>query len=205
MVPPLRKAFSDLAEIQEIRFGIDDAFFNLQRRISRRPRIWVTVCRVTRAKIGPLFDWGENLFSEDEELHLIGPNTENLTLPPWVRYHGPTDLNALRSEWLPRASALVTLSTHSEGLPQIILEAMASGVPVIASPLAAHREMISHDENGCLVDSADGLHRAVDRLSAVERNLDLGAAARARVLEVCGTWRDVAARYHAAYQRLLQG
>ncbi len=50
---------------------------------------------------------------------------------------------------------LFVSSSLWEGLPTVIMEAMAVGVPVIATDIPGSREMISHKENGWLVNPAD--------------------------------------------------
>ena len=39
-----------------------------------------------------------------------------------------------------------------EGQPKVLLEAMSCGLPVIASQIPAHEEIISHNKNGILSD-----------------------------------------------------
>jgi glycosyltransferase involved in cell wall biosynthesis len=63
-------------------------------------------------------------------------------------------------------------SGDRDGLPNVVLEAMASGRPVIASDVGAITSAITHDENGLLVPPADpvALSQAIRRL-AEDRNL----------------------------------
>lgn len=53
-----------------------------------------------------------------------------------------------------------------EGLPTVIMEAMAVGVPVVATDIPGTREMITHQKNGWLVPPADpsGLAKAIIEL-----------------------------------------
>ena len=48
---------------------------------------------------------------------------------------------------------LVVPSIRGDAFSLVILEAMSYGIPVIATNLGAHKELISHYENGILVDS----------------------------------------------------
>src|SRR3546814_9782056 len=91
------------------------------------PNRWVVVSRLTRNKIGPLFEWGQPAFASPErELHLYGPMEEEVELPGWVHYHGPASPRLLADEVFPAARGLITLSQHAEGRPQVLLEAMRS-------------------------------------------------------------------------------
>ncbi|MBU0545396.1 MAG: glycosyltransferase family 4 protein [Proteobacteria bacterium] len=204
MTPVLEDNFGSVAEVREIRFGIDDLFYNIERKISTNPRIWIAVTRITRDKIGPLFDWGESCFSKEDELHVIGPVIEKIGLPSWVQYHAPANLSEIRDLWFKRASGLITLSVHSEGLPQVVLEAMASGLPVVASPHPSHREVVTHKENGWIAGNADEFHEGIKLLSDPGENLLMGLSARNTILNICGTWENAAERYHNAYTELME-
>jgi glycosyltransferase involved in cell wall biosynthesis len=204
MVPVLEKIFGSVAEVKEIKFGIDDAFYSLERNVSANPRIWIAVTRITKDKIGPLFDWGEGYFGDKDELHLIGPLIEKITLPSWIRYNEPADLKEIRELWFTKASGLITLSAHSEGLPQVVLEAMASGLPVVASPHPSHMEVVIHGENGWIAGNAGEFCEGIKLLSDPGKNLSAGLSARNTILDICGTWDDAAKRYHNAYIELMQ-
>ncbi len=84
------------------------------------------------------------------------------------------------------ASDAFLLPSLWEGLPMALLEAMASGLPIIASRVAGTEEVLAGTEAGLLVEpgDADGLRDAVERLVADDGlRLRLGTAARARVVE----------------------
>lgn len=205
MRPGLERAFGDLAEIRPVPFGVDDPWFALQRALpADGRRHWLAITRLTRNKIGDLFEWGDGLFGQDRVLHLFGPMQEEMALPSWVVYHGPTHPAELLQTWFPQACGLITLSRHDEGRPQVMLEAMAAGLPVIASNLAAHRDIIRHRETGWLADTPEEFHAALALLEMPDSNRETGQAARAWIKEHIGTWDDCAARYVAAYQRLLE-
>lgn len=205
MQPALNDAFGDLAEIRTISFGVDDSWFKVQRALPNDGKQhWLVVTRLTRNKIGTLFAWGEGLFGQDRLLHLFGPMQEEMVLPPWIVYHGPTHPAELRTKWFPQATGLLTLSNHDEGRPQVMLEAMAAGLPVVASNLAAHRDIIRQRQTGWLVDSADEFCEAMAYLEIRNHNQETGETARTWIKANIGTWDDCAERYVSAYQSLLE-
>jgi glycosyltransferase involved in cell wall biosynthesis len=205
MEPVLKNAFGDVAEIRTVPFGIDERWFQLQRSPQKdKAHHWLAVTRVTANKIGDLFDWGKRVFGEHRVLHLLGPMQETLTLPDWVKYHGPTHPSELRETWFPMSSGLVTLSRHDEGRPQVMLEAMASALPVVASDLPAHRDIIQHRQTGWIAATPDEFREGLDCLEQDESSHVIGHAARDWVKQEVGTWDDCAARYAHLYTKLLE-
>ena len=206
MQAPLQAAFGDVAQINPVSFGIDPRWYRIERDLTQRPRCWLAVTRLTRDKLGPLFEWSEPLFrSGERELHLFGPMQEEVTIPDWVRYHGPATPDQLAQDWFPRAHGLVTLSRHAEGRPQVMLEAMASGLPIVASRMPAHAGLVSDGETGNLCDTSEEYSAALQRLDDADTNLRFGAAAREWAAREIGTWDDCAERYQSIYRRLLDG
>lgn len=205
MRPALQQAFGDLAEIRPIAFGVDDPWFNVVRLPpADKTHHWLAVTRLTQSKIGDLFNWGDGLFGPARQLHLFGPMQEQLALPPWVQYHGPTHPAELLQQWFPQACGLLTLSRHDEGRPQVMLEAMAAGLPVLASNLPAHRDMLQHRQTGWLADSREHLEQGLHWLEQPAHNQATGQAARQWVKKAIGTWDDCAGHYAAAYRHLLE-
>ena len=204
MEAPLKRQFGDLCEIVPVNFGIDEHWFGEPNPdAAAEPRSWLCVTRVTRPKLGTLLDWGGRVFSRKRPLDLIGPNQEGLALPDWIRHHGHATPEDLRRRWFPRARGLISLSSHSEGRPQVMLEAMAAGLPIVASKLPAHESTVKHGETGYLVASARELEEAVRALEAPDTACRCGRAARRVAREDFGTWSDAVARYRALYSKLL--
>jgi glycosyltransferase involved in cell wall biosynthesis len=81
-----------------------------------------------------------------------------------VTYLGEVDADALRD--LYRHARAFVLSSDEEGLGLVLLEAMASGIPVVSTNCGGPSTLIDSGKNGFLtpVGNADALAEAVDRI-----------------------------------------
>ncbi|HZZ43694.1 MAG TPA: glycosyltransferase family 4 protein [Tepidisphaeraceae bacterium] len=100
----------------------------------------------------------------DTELHLYGegPERANITPSPRVILHGsiPSPAPALAN-----ADVLV-LPSAAEGFGLVLIEAMAAGVPVVATDVPGIRDVVRHNHTGLLVPVASppALAAAIQRL-----------------------------------------
>jgi glycosyltransferase involved in cell wall biosynthesis len=126
------------------------------------------------------------------------------------------DAGARVPELMPGLDALVVSSvSRSEGIPTVILEAMACGLPVISTRVGAIEEVVEPEVTGLIVppEDAAALAAAIARLAAdrelagrlgregrgrVEQRdgLDRCAAIHARAYELALTHRAGRRRYH---------
>ena len=112
------------------------------------------------------------------------------------------DVDALLAE-----ADVVVLSSDSEGMPMSVLEAMAAGLPVIASAVGGVPEVVRDGETGALVPPRDpvALGRAITRLAedpALRQRF--GAAGRRRAereFALAGFQRAHVELYRAALRR----
>jgi glycosyltransferase involved in cell wall biosynthesis len=104
-----------------------------------------------------------------------------------------------------RAADLLVLPSQAEGMSGVILEAMACGLPIIATDVPGNRELLGADGTvGMLVPpgEASGLAEAMGCLAgSPERRRTLGGNARAMALERFDIQR-VATEYLSLYASL---
>lgn len=84
---------------------------------------------------------------------------------------------------------LLALPSHTEGLPNVVLEACAAGVPVVATAVGGTPEIIEDGFSGFLVppnDPATLADRITDALASDEMLQDMGDRGRERVRERFG-------------------
>lgn len=106
---------------------------------------------------------------------------------------------------LSRADIYV-MSSRSEGRPNVVIEALASGLPVITTDLPGNAGLVEAGKNGWVVpiDDAPRLAQALD-LARDEpaRRLEMGRAAREGITARGETWHGAAQRYDEVFRDLI--
>ncbi|MDB5100447.1 MAG: glycosyl transferase group 1 [Cyanobacteria bacterium RYN_339] len=132
----------------------------------------------------------------------LGARAEELGVSHAVRFLG-------RREDVPRllaAADIFCLPSLDEGLPLAIAEAMAAGLPVVATPVGGVPEIVSHGETGWLVPPRMPAALAL-RLIALLADPGvahaMGQAGRERVVEGF-TLDRMTSRFEGLYHELLQ-
>jgi glycosyltransferase involved in cell wall biosynthesis len=97
--------------------------------------------------------------------------------------------------------------SYYEGLPTVILEAMACGIPVVATNIRAHAGVISNGANGFLVPvrSPHNMARMISMLLDDEDSRRVVGKAARQTVEENYTWDKVSEKVIECYKRLLEG
>ena len=166
---------------------------------AERPPVIAAVGRLVEKKgFADLIDAVALLVDEGRDLHvdLVGTGPLEAALQQHIRARGLHDVvhmhGALPQGQVRRivqhaaafaAPCVIGTDGNRDGLPTVLLEAMALGTPCVATPVTGIPEVVHHEDTGLLVDEArpDQLGAALGRL------LDDGAlrtrlAAQARTL-----------------------
>ena len=122
-------------------------------------------------------------------LTLVGEGPERLALEALASQLGLTDCVALPGSSadptdLLRAADLFVLPSREEGMSVALLEAMALGVPLVATAIPGNRRLVQDFQHGRLVppDDPSALARAVlDQWTDFDRAFQMTRAARRRV------------------------
>ena len=89
---------------------------------------------------------------------------------PCLVYGGLINQQALAAQYK-RSAFLLQLQTRREPFGIIVVEAMAAGCLVLASPVGAFPELIQHGENGFLVDGDPSHSETLDRAAELIRDV----------------------------------
>ena len=104
-----------------------------------------------------------------------------------------------------RGATVFARPSTLEGMPLTVLEAMATGLPVIATRVGGTPELITDGENGFLIPVGDShaLAEAIlDVLSAPERSSRMGQR-NLQIVQIEYTWERVINRTEALYQEMV--
>jgi glycosyltransferase involved in cell wall biosynthesis len=132
----------------------------------------------------------------------LGQLAENLQISKSVHFLGSIDNP---QDYL-RAAQLFVLPSHAEGMSNSLLEAMSTGLPIVASRAGGNTDLIQHERTGVLADATDPdeLAAAINRLLH-DRTLAhrCGTAAREHVVNHFSI-QAIVSRYLALYELLLE-
>lgn len=200
----LAQAFDPRFEIPVIPNGIDLEAFRVTGRDWSFPRL-LSAGRVVHQKgldlalraLGGLkdLDWEWQIAGDGPQMPLLQSLAEELGIRERVHFLGWQSRQQLR-QCYEQANLFVFPSRH-EGMPNALLEAMASGLPAVGSCVAGNEELVIDGETGLLVPSED-----VDALRAALRKLlrdpalrqQMGRASRQHV-EANYSWESTAQQY----------
>lgn len=122
---------------------------------------------------------------------------------PWCHFGGMLGRPELREEF--RDAAILVLPSLEDNCPMSVLEAMASGVPVIAPNVGGVPDLIRNGDNGLLIDplSADSMRSAVEKLLNNPESGQRFAKAARRDAEVKYHPRVIAERHVEIYREVI--
>ena len=115
---------------------------------------------------------------------------ENLGITDRVVFTGPLDSENV-ARWMGVASCLC-LTSHNEGLPNVVIEALASGLPVVASDVGGIGQLVNSTERGSLIPPGDikGYVNAI-----VSRLNRIGSRTQTAMSGSQFSWRECAQKY----------
>ena len=208
----LAAAFDETIEIPIIPNGVDLEKFYLPQRDWSPPCI-LSVGRVVYQKG---LDLGLRALADIKDLewqwYIAGDGPQMPVLQAMARQYGLTErihfLGWQAAEGMKKRYAeanLFLFPSRHEGMPNAMLEAMASGLPVVATRIAGNEELVVSGETGVLVPTEDveALRESLRLLlSQAKLREQMGRAARRRV-EQSFSWERVAERYQVILEQAM--
>ena len=125
------------------------------------------------------------------ELHIIGDGPQRSDLESLSKKLGVAD-GVRFWGWQPQVNHfyeimdLLLMPSHTEGLPNVALEAMAIGVPVAATDVGAVRELLDDGRCGVILDPLDIIgwdRQIIGLLTNTPRRLEIAGLARRHIAQ----------------------
>jgi colanic acid/amylovoran biosynthesis glycosyltransferase len=160
-------------KLRIVHCGVDPALFEVKIHTGRGKKL-LFVGRLAAAKGLPIL---LKALTELEEATLDiagdGPDRDVLTeqarllgISDRVKFHGY--LSQLQVRDLLKQTDVFVMSSFAEGLPVVLMEAMAAGVAVVATRIAGIPELVDHGQSGLLVSPGDAVGTAIAVRSLLE-------------------------------------
>jgi glycosyltransferase involved in cell wall biosynthesis len=144
------------------------------------------------------------IIGEGEEQDGLKKQIKELKLEHKIILLGLLDHKSI-SEWM-KAADIFILPSRSEGTPNSLLEAMASGLPVIASQVGGIPELIQENIEGLLFES-DSKEELKEKLYKLIKDKQLqellGKNAQKKIATHYSSWENQAEKLLALYKHLL--
>jgi len=209
----LAEGFSP-AQLVYIPNGVDTACFKPGPDIGKRGNTITFIGRLDYLKgVDILLQAFSRLINAGipARLDILGEGPERNKLEMMSQQLGINDAVTFRGEvhgvapYLQQATMLV-LPSLSEGMPNVVLEAMACGLPVIATRVGGIVDIIADGENGLLVDAQhpDQLYEAMKRLFTDRQLADWLGRQALKTIERQFSIDSIVNRYSALYQALMK-
>jgi glycosyltransferase involved in cell wall biosynthesis len=199
----LGQAFEAKVPVLEIPNGVDLEKFQIGDRDWKSPRLLFVGRIVYQKGIDLLLlalaelremPWSLQIVGDGPSLEEFRNQAKELGITNRVSFSGWQSRQDLPNTYR-NANLFVNPSRH-EGMPNTVLEAMSSGLPVLASRISGNEELVT-EETGVLFPPEDSLalqNALRELLPNAELREKMGAAARKRV-EAQYSWDKVAEAY----------
>lgn len=128
---------------------------------------------------------------------------ERLGIQRYFRFLGYVEHEKLPHYYLD--ADLFVLPSLAEGMPNVVLEAMGSGLPIVATAVAGSEELVQHGENGFLIAPKD-VHALASSLAALvnDRSLCKTMGKQSQQIAQQYSWTSIADRYISLYHQSIE-
>lgn len=222
---PLRRLGISNEKIRPVPNGVDIALYKPRDKGGLRKRLGIPKNRkvilfvgwfIERKGVDYLIKAFPSVISSNKDamLYLVGEGSLRESIEDFAVKSGIKDsvkiLNPMTpgdiALWMSAADVFV-LPSLSEGRPNVIYEAMLSGLPIVATDIGGTNELIQHRKNGLLVKPRDP-NGLAEGINLILRNnnfaSDIAKKARKHILSLETSWDDCAKKFISIYRLIIK-
>lgn len=195
VIPNAAKTMGNATQNSEVRRVIAVGRLDYQKGFDRLIKAW----KIVKAN-GQYNDWTLDIFGQGEWQEMLQQMIDDFGLSHGAHINKPT--KNIGKEYAD--SSMLVMSSHYEGFPMVMIEAMATGLPVVTFCYkCGPRDIIDHGINGLLTKDGDinGLAEAMMRLMGDEQ-LRKNMAANARKVTATYSEEAVMRQWIALFENL---
>lgn len=211
----LKKHYLGINKIFVIGNGVDEKFFFPAQNSNENRNTYIMYAgRIDREKgLFDLIECAKYICNQKSDILFLlagkGPDIDTLKkkakklgLQDKFKFSGQVGRNQLVR--LYQNSTIFAFPSYHEGIPTVLLEAMACGLPIVATDVRGNRDLIKHGKNGILVpprspkEMADAILLLLDD---DKMKKELGKNAR-KTIEEKYTWDIVSSKILHCYESL---
>jgi glycosyltransferase involved in cell wall biosynthesis len=201
------KGFEDKYPITVIENGVDNQFFAPVVKEDSDTVMILFVSRIIEGKglqylIPNLNDINEKvnaICGKNIKLVIVGDGpyrgelekiTSKLNLDKFVSFEGRKDKEEVKKYY--QSADIFVLPSLSEGMPNVVLEAMACGLPIIMTPCEGSKELVT--DNGIITSLDDLTDNLIKLCTDKSMRMEMGQKSLERV-RTNFQWKSIALRY----------
>lgn len=147
-------------KLRIVHCGVDPSLFDLKKHTGFGNKL-LFVGRLAAAKglpillraIARLDGATLDIAGDGPDREMLREQTRSLGISDRVKFLGYRSQLQVRE--LLRRTDIFVLSSFAEGVPVVLMEAMAAGIPVVATQISGIPELVRHEECGLLVSPGD--------------------------------------------------
>lgn len=178
-------AFDDWDKLHINYLGVDSSLFHPSKK-PEQPTCPTLLCvgRLCNAKGQGVLIQAAKILSErgvNYRVHFVGDGPDREKLEAFSLQHGLTEqltflgkINHDQVQVLQREADIFVLPSFAEGIPIVLMEAMASGTPCVTTHITGIPELFTHNDDGLLVRPGNATQLA-DALEALINDGELRA------------------------------
>ncbi len=214
MVDEAKEIGASIEKMLFLPYGTLDEFLSIPRKPPKKPYTLLYIGNLIPLKNVDVIIKALSLLPEYYILKIVGDGpyrkqleelVKSLGIEGRVEFVGRVPHNLI-SRYLAKSHALILVSS-SEGRPNVVLEALASGLPVIVSDIPGNRELVEDGKNGIIVplNSPEHLSKSIQSLfEEQEKWQEFSRKGREFVIREGLTWTDTARKHVKLFDELLK-